>query len=176
MQKKHTPGKLIILLFKIYKQSGIEGDKEKYIECRRVFKQMVWQSKSNYEYKLAQNIKRDTKGFYSYASTNKNSRSSIGPIEDTCGQLLVNNIDMARELNKFFSSVFLNSGKLDNLHIKFDESAINTVNFTRDRVFKAIQKLKPNKAPCPDNIYPRVLIEAADVVSDMLKFLFFKIT
>ena len=135
---------------------------------------MVWKSKKDYELRLAQNINSDPKGFFSYASANRKSRSSIGPIEDSSGHLRVNNIEMAEVLNKFFSSVFLKSGKVDDMQFNSDQGTINTVNFTRERVLKAIQRIKPNKAPGPDDIYPRVLVEAAEVISGRLTHIFAK--
>ncbi len=48
------------------------------------------------------------------------------------------------------------------------------VNITREAVMKEIDKLKKTKSPGPDDIYPRVLKETKDIISEPLANIFRK--
>ena len=45
----------------------------------------VRKSKRNFEHKLAQNIKSDSKSFYAYVRSKQNVRDRVGPLEDSAG-------------------------------------------------------------------------------------------
>ena len=45
----------------------------------------VRKSKRNFELKLAQNIKSDSKSFYTYVKSKPNVRDKVGPLEDNAG-------------------------------------------------------------------------------------------
>ena len=45
----------------------------------------VRKSKRNFEHKLAQNIKSDSKSFYAYVRSKQNVRDRVGPLEDNSG-------------------------------------------------------------------------------------------
>ena len=45
----------------------------------------VRKSKRNFEHKLAQNIKSDSKSFYAYVRSKQNVRDKVGPLEDNAG-------------------------------------------------------------------------------------------
>ena len=60
----------------------------------------------NFEHKLAQNIKSDSKSFYAYVRSKPNVRDKVGPLEDNAGNIITQGFLMAEELNMHFSSVF----------------------------------------------------------------------
>ena len=62
--------------------------------------------KRNFEHKLAQNIKSDSKSFYAYVRSKLNVRDRVGPLEDNAGNKITQGILMAEELSMPFSSVF----------------------------------------------------------------------
>ena len=66
----------------------------------------VRKSKRNFEHKLAQNIKSDSKSFYGYVRSKQNVRDRVGPLEDNAGNKITQGILMAEELNMHFSSMF----------------------------------------------------------------------
>ena len=45
-------------------------------------------SKRNFEHKLAQNIKSDSKSFYAYVRSKQNVRDKVGPLEDNFGNIV----------------------------------------------------------------------------------------
>ena len=65
----------------------------------------VRKSKQNFEHKLAQNIKSDSKSFYAYVRSKPNVRDKVGPLEDNFGNIVTQGFLMAEELNMHFSSV-----------------------------------------------------------------------
>ena len=83
----------------------------------------VRNSKRNYEHKLAQNIKSDSKSFYAYVRSKRNVRDKVGPLEDNVGNIITQRFLMADELNLHFSSVFTREDT-SSLHVpetKFNE-------------------------------------------------------
>ena len=66
----------------------------------------VRKSKRNFEHKLAQNIKSDSKSFYACVRSKQIVRDKVGPLEDNFGNIVTQGFLMAEELNMQFSSVF----------------------------------------------------------------------
>ena len=60
----------------------------------------------NFEQKLAQNIKSDSKSFYAYARSKQIVRDKVGPLEDNAGNVITDGVLMTEESNMYFSSVF----------------------------------------------------------------------
>ena len=80
----------------------IMADRKAHREIRR--------AKCNFERKLADNIKRDTKSFYAYVRNKAKAKTNVGPLVDKDGEVISLNKDMSEEFNKFFVSVFTNEG------------------------------------------------------------------
>ena len=81
-------------------------------------------SKRNFEHKLAQNIKSDSKSFYAYVRSKQNVRDKVGPLKDNAGNIITQELLMAEELNMHFSSVFTreNTSSLPVPETKFNGS------------------------------------------------------
>ena len=79
-----------------------------YKEALNAATNEVRKSMRNFELKLAQNIKSDSKSLYSYVRSKQNVRDNVGPLEleDNAGDKITEEILMAEELNMHFSSVF----------------------------------------------------------------------
>ena len=90
--------------WKKYRQTGNAEDHEQYRKALNKARKTVKKAKSDFEIKLAAEIKRDSKSFFSYARSKLRTNVQIGPLRDR------NLIDeaklMAMLLNEFFSSVF----------------------------------------------------------------------
>jgi len=63
-------------------------------------------AKKNFEYKLAQNIKKDKKSLFAYARSKSKVKTKVGPLVDSKGQAVTSNLEMAEEFNKCFTSTF----------------------------------------------------------------------
>ena len=143
-----------------------------YEEIRRNFKRLVWNSKSELENRLAMNIERDPKSFFRYANRKGANKTLIGPFTSDLGDIIDDDFGMAETLNNFFSSVFLRTGKLRETSYLEENRILNTVDFSVDKVVKAIRSLKPTKAPGPDLVYPRFLIEGGKELAEVLSLMF----
>ena len=89
------------IMWRIYKHTG----KDQYYEAYKEALNAARKSKRNFEHKLAQNIKSDSKSFYAYVRSKQNVRE-VGPQEDNFGNIVTQVFLMADELNMHFSSVF----------------------------------------------------------------------
>ena len=69
----------------VYKHTGKDQDYVVYKEALNAATNEVWKSKRNFELKLAQNIKSDSKSFYAYVRSKQNVRDKVGPLEDKMG-------------------------------------------------------------------------------------------
>ena len=140
-------------------------------ECRR--------SKLNFEKMLASNIKSDSKSFYSYVRSKSNSKESVGPLIDSSGNVVSDELQQAQLLNNFFSSVFtvenMNSfpRPLNIFHGSDNDKLVNCA-FSPDQVLDILDKLKPDKAAVVGNIHPKYLREARLALVDPLCIIFRK--
>ena len=93
-------------MWRIYKHTGNDKDYDANKEALNAATNVVRKSKRNFEHKLAQNIKSDSKSFYAYVRSKQNVRDRVGPLEGNAGNKITQGILMAEELNMHFSSVF----------------------------------------------------------------------
>ena len=93
-------------MWQVYKHTGKDKDYEVYKEALNAATNEVRHSKRNYEHKLAQHIKSDSKSFYAYVRSKQNVRDKVGPPEDNVGNIITQGFLEAEELNLHFSSVF----------------------------------------------------------------------
>jgi ribonuclease P/MRP protein subunit RPP40 len=158
--------------FKQLKQTGDEEDRQIYKICRRKFKYVSRKRKKEIEEKLAKDINKKPKDFFAYANGNKKVSAQLGPIEDSEGNMVYDNEGMANILNDFFVSVFNDSFKEGVLTDSNSISCMQEFEFSRDEIVYHLKRIKPFKAPGPDDIYPRVLVECAEEIGDMLNSIF----
>ena len=85
-------------MWRVYKHTGKDKDYDAYKEALNAATNEVRKSKRNYEHKLAQNIKSDSKSFYAYVRSKQNVRDRVGPLEDNAGNKITQGILMAEEL------------------------------------------------------------------------------
>ena len=92
--------------WKKYRQTGNAVDHEQYRKSLNKATKTVKKAKGDFEIKLAAEIKRDSKSFFSYARSKLRTKEQIGPLRDRNGKLVDEPKLMAMLLNEFFSSVF----------------------------------------------------------------------
>ena len=136
-------------------------------------------AKRNFERKIAQNIKSDSKSFFTYVRSKTRVRSTVGPLLNNNGILVNENQGMSELLNAFFASVFTSEKKdylptIKNVFCGVNSQKLCTFNITSDMVKMKLSKLKMNKAPGIDQIGTRMLIEIAEEISDTVTELFNK--
>ena len=74
--------------WKKHKESGADEDKERYRVLQRKVKEETTKAKCVLEERLSENIKTDRKGFNKYARSKMKVKESVGPIEDSAGNIL----------------------------------------------------------------------------------------
>jgi len=126
------------------KLSGLVNDWKKYKEILNKCTHEIRVSKSQYEEKLAKNVKQNPKAFYSYVNRTKSKKDTIGPL-NVNGKVIDSAKDMAKELNLYFSSVFskIDSNRdLVSTEIQC-EHCVTDIIITEDIVLDKLRTLKP---------------------------------
>jgi hypothetical protein len=125
---------------------------------------------------LANNPDKNNHKFARYIKSKKKSRNTIGPLKTEDGKLLTQSVEMAEELNRFFSSVFTKEAP-DNISVPRREEMktdMRSVKVTPAHVRDQIKNLRADSAPGPDGISPRVLKELKAEASIPLSIIFNK--
>ena len=93
------------MLWRVYKYTGKLKDYEVYKKIINESTKIneVQNSNRNFEHKLAQNIKSDSKSFYAYVRSKQNVRDNVGPLEDNAGIIITQGFLMTEELNMHFT-------------------------------------------------------------------------
>ncbi len=141
--------------------------------CREV---SSLRAKNNYEARVTRQAKADPKGFFQLYKTK--ARDRVGPFKADDGEPL-SSMQTCITLNEYFATIF-NQEDTSTLPVapqvfmaRVDEMLCD-VSITREAVTKKIDKLKKTKSPGPDDMYPRVLKETKDIISEPLTNIFRK--
>ena len=164
-------------MWRVYKHTGKDKDYEVYKEALNAATNEVRKAKRNFEHKLAQNIKSDSKSFYAYVRSKQNVRDKVGPLEDNAGNIITQGCLMAEELNVHFSSVFTreDTSSLPVPETKFngsDEKKLGQLIVTPEVVARKINNMKANKSPGVDGLSPKILKETVEQISKPLAHVF----
>lgn len=140
--------------------------------------QEVRRAKLQFETKLAENIKYDSKSFFAYARGNAASRRGPGQLIGKDGQEITDKEEVANEFNNYFASVFVT--EIDSCRPPQTDgttestNCITNISFSEEEVRKKLGKLRPDKSAGADDILPRYLLEISDQISKPLSILFNK--
>ena len=166
-------------MWRVYKHTGKDTDYDAYKEALNAATNEVRKCKRNFEHKLAQNIKSDSKSFYVYVRSKQNVRDKVGPLKDNFGNILTQGFLMAEELNMHFSSVFTreDTSSLPVPETKFKGSEgerFGQLVVTPEVVHVAskINNMKENKSPGVDGISSKILKETVEQISTPLAHMF----
>ena len=161
-------------LYKLKKSNNGQSIVAQYNNARRDVKKEIRQAKRNYEINIAAKTTEDTKAFYKYINNKKQLKSGIGPLINEKGETVAENKKMASTLNEYFSSVFTNKSNNETR----TEAIIKTnhklpdLTVTEKQVLKQLEKMKINKSPGPDNLYPRILKNVKEKIAKPLTIIF----
>ena len=164
-------------MWRVYKHTGKDKDYDAYKEALNAATNEVRKSKRNFEHKLAQNIKSDSKSFHAYVISKQNVRDRVGPLEDNAGNKITQGILMAEELNMHFSAVFTreDTSSLPVPETKFEGSEgerLGQLVVTPEVVANKINNMKENKSPGVDGIAPKILKETVEQICTPLAHVF----
>lgn len=159
-------------LWNTYKSTNSPNDYDNFKRAEKECRRAVRASKRKFEKKLSNTEHK--RNFNSYVKRRLKTRSGIGPLK-VSGTTLSSNIDMAKELNRYFVSVFT-SGDLRGGDIDKDGDIpdLLDVDFTTQDIIKKIDKLKTSSAPGPDGITTSLLKEYKNELAPALFTIFRK--
>ncbi len=75
-------------MWRVYKHTGKNKAYDVYKQALKAATNEVRKSKRNFEHKLAQNIKSDSKSFCAYGRSKQNVRDNVGPLENNVGIII----------------------------------------------------------------------------------------
>ncbi len=132
-------------------------------------------AKRNYEIKIAYEAKSDPKGFFKLYRTK--TRDRIGPLKTNTRELVETGEDMSQMMNEYFLSVFTQENittipQRVQVYEGEENDKLRDVIITRQVVQDEISRFKKSKSRGPDEVFPRVLKECKDVLSDPLADIF----
>ena len=132
-------------------------------------------AKVNFEKKLAQNIKHDSKSFYSHIRSKQRTKDKVGPLKNSSGKIIVDDEEAANHLNDYFVTVFTEENGcsipvLENM-IK-EEDNLSKFVIDENMVKKKLEQLRIDKSPGADGIHPRLLKELSSLISHPLAEMF----
>ncbi|XP_059807923.1 uncharacterized protein LOC132382078 [Hypanus sabinus] len=156
-----------------YRQHGVKELLEDYKECKRNLKKEIRKAKRRYEVGLANKVKVNPKGFYSYIKSKRIVRDKIGPLENQGGQLCVEPKEMGAILNDFFSSVFTKEKDIELSKVwETSKEVMEPMTIKEVEVLALLRNLKVDKSPGPDRIFPRTLREVCVEIAGALTEIF----
>ena len=98
-------------------------------------------------------------------------KDTVGPMTDDFGNVILDDGVNVKLLNEYFASIFSKGGLVD-MPMYNKASYINTVDFTEETMYDKLCKLRADKSPGIDEIYPVVLKNVANVISKPLSLIF----
>ena len=164
-------------MWRVYKHTGKDQDCVVYKEAQNAATNEVRKSERNFELKLAQNIKSDSKSFYAYVRSKQIVRDKVGQLEDNAGDIITEGFLMAEKLNMHFSSVFTrdDTSSLPIPEKTFNGSEVERLGqlvVTPEVVASKINNMKENKSPGVDGLSPKILKETVEQISTPLAHVF----
>jgi len=132
------------------------------VRASRLVSREVKKAKLNFEKKLAENIKKDSKSFFAYVRGRSQATRKLGPLCDSGGNLVESSDGMSELFNEAFGKVFTKENLSDIPEAKWvfpDKGGIGLcdISFDEASVLKSLEKLRDDKAVGADELVPRFL-------------------
>ncbi|MEW8547692.1 MAG: reverse transcriptase family protein, partial [Candidatus Thiodiazotropha sp.] len=142
-------------------------DFDKYCAARNKCTSVTRAAKRKFEKTIVNNMNKDSKGFWAYVKQQTKSRSGICDLKNENQEVLTDSEGKANVLNNFFSSVFVVEPptSIPVFDIRYAGVPVTNMLIERESVLKQLSSLNVNKSMGPDNCHPKVLKEAADILS-----------
>ena len=161
-------------LYLEWKTSPSEQSEADHKQSCREVKKVVRRAKRNKELNVARLAKHNPKAFYSYVNERRVVRDSVGPLQNTEGELKSSDTEVSDILNKFFASVFTNENTNNMPLIEQPEGldTLENIHFRVNEVQEHLCKLNIYKSTGPDDLHPRILRSLSDILSQPLTEIF----
>ena len=142
----------------------------KYCVARNHCTNVTRSAKRNFKKLIVQDIRTNTKGFWSYVREQTKSKTKMSDLKDESGQEVTDSKEKANLLNNFFASVFVNEppSRLPIFDMPYNGTPVTKLTVDQSTVCKQLKDLNIFKSMGPDGCHLHVLKEAADVLSESL--------
>ena len=149
----------------------------RYNELARKVKKDIRLAKRNYEIKVAREAQKDPKSFYQLYKTKV--KDKIGPLKGRDDREIDCAEEISEELNNYFLSIFTEEGQSRDAEPEQsftgqETDMLKDIVINNEIVIREIDGLKKTKSPGPDNVYPRILKECREQLSEHIAKLFQK--
>ncbi|CAM1307199.1 ARSA (predicted) [Pycnogonum litorale] len=167
VRKKHRT-------FRKWQQTRSTLDYNEYIRCRNRARKACQQAKKNLEKSVAADSKKNPKAFWRYVKSKTSARTGIGDLKKQDGTKTSTEEEKANTLNDFFRSVFTveNPGPLPDPPEYEVREELTHIKIQQTSLKKILENLKPDKAPGPDGIPPRILAKSAEQIAYPISILY----
>ena len=151
-------------------KAGRTEDREEYEATAKKVKNMIRNTKRSLEKKLATEKYYNSKPFYNYIKKKSTTRSTIGPLINKQGDTVVEEEEIAEELNSYFASVFTREDLADipEPTPMISRTKLRGTWISTEKVKRKIRELKTHGAAGPDGIRPQLLQQCVDELSPVL--------
>jgi len=115
--------------------------------------------KAQHEKTLIQNLTSNPKALYGYIKSKNKIRASISKIVKLDGSLTKSDSEAAKELNRFFQSVFTQEDPSSVPEfLPRVNSSLNEICITEEEMYCQLSGLNPNKTQGPDGLHPKTVL------------------
>lgn len=141
-------------------------------------RQAIRKAKRNFEKKLSQKIKQDSKSFFAYVRGSCHSSPKPIALVSPTGDELHSAGEVAEEFNRYFASVYTTeTDESPPSPIQFsgdNDDWLSEIQVTEDIVRTKLKRLREDKAAGPDGLFPRYLSHIQESLVTPLTMLFSK--
>lgn len=168
-------------LWKRYRDTGSYNDYEAYRKLNNLVVANIRKEKIEYEKKLVDNIKQNSKNFFKYVQSKSKVKVAITTIKKSAGHVVTEEKEICTMFNNFFLSVFtketdeIEEAVKQSFEAKFRPEEMEQIvdcKIQEEDVIKEIKNLKADKAAGPDDIPQNFYIQTADVIAKPLVILY----
>ena len=152
-----------------------------YNRIRNQVRKLTRSIVNDYEKEIAKNAKENPKAIWRYINLKSKTKEGIGNLmenaKDKNSKIVESDKEKAEVLVNYFSSVFTKepAGPIPILNGRDNyNNHMEDIRTTEDEVRKILSKLKPDKAPGPDNMHPYFLKETANELATPLSIIYNK--
>ena len=159
----------------VYKKNKSEANWKSFTVARNNANKVVIKSKSNFELKIANEIKKNPKQFWHYVKTKAGSNRDFPNLIDDEGVMHKTDLNKAELFNKYFASVFTREDTSAIPDPNFNtNNEISSIEITPDTVVKYLNKINISKAAGPDGFHSKILFEIRESLKVPLSLIYNK--
>jgi hypothetical protein len=146
-----------------------------YIQARNAASHAIRRARRQFEESLARECKKNNKAVWNYVNSRRKTKAGIGQLQKSDGSFTQSDTEAAEILSEQYYNTFTTEDTSDIPDIPdkpIITEQLHNINISIEEVCKVLKSLKVDKSPGLDEVHPRVLKEAANVLSKPLATIF----